>query len=153
MSNEQSPKTDSPDRRLGDQLKREALADRPEFSSGLHDRIMTEIVARGNSPAIDDLLSLARKRKPLLRAIQLAAIAAAILIAIFAIDELRRGGDTSDVVPRIVAPGNVATVNPPPRAELSFDDLDHTAGIALRLVVDQLPIEVPADDWGLPAVN
>jgi hypothetical protein len=153
MSNEESQETNSPERRLAEQLKREALADRPAFSAGLHDRIMTGIVARGNVPAVDELLPLGRKRKPLLRAIQWAGIAAAILIAIFAIDQFPRSSNMPKSEPRVVGPPIVPTVNPPPHAEVSFDDLDHTAGIALRLVVDQLPIEVPADDWGLPAIN
>lgn len=154
MSDELSQKADSPERRLAEQLKRDALADRPAFSAGLHDRVMSGIVARGGSPAVEELLSVAWKRNPLRRAIQYVTIATAILIAIFAVDRFRRGGDNAqDVTPPRVGPGSVATISPHRPAELSFEDLDHTAGIALRLVVDQLPIEVPADDWGLPTIN
>lgn len=154
MSDKQSQMPDSPERRLAEQLKRDALADRPAFSAGLNDRVMAGIVARGNSPSFEELRPLTRKRNPLRRAIPWAAIAAAILVAIFAIDRFRRGGDKAqDVTPPDVGPGSVATISPHCPAELSFDDLDRTAGIALRLVVDQLPIEVPADYWGLPTIN
>ncbi|HEY2146503.1 MAG TPA: hypothetical protein VGH32_01110 [Pirellulales bacterium] len=148
MSDDQSKKADSPERRLAEQLKRDALADRPTFSAGLHNRVMAGIVARDNSPTLGELLSVARKRNPLRRAIQWATIAAVILIGLFAIDQFRRRGDrVQEVTPRDEGLGGIAIVSPHPRSELSFDDLDHTAGIALRLVVDQLPIEVPADDW------
>ncbi len=154
MSDEQTQNSDSPVRRLAERLKREGLTDRPAFSAGLHDRVMAGIVARDNSPALEELLSVARKRNPLRRAIQWATIAAAILIGLFAIDQFRRSGDRPhEVAPRDDGLGGIAIVSPHPRSELSFDDLDHTAGIALRLVVDQLPIEIPADEWGLPAIN
>ena len=33
----------------------------------------------------------------------------------------------------------------------SLDDLNRGAGLAVKLVVDRLPMDVPTDDWGLPS--
>jgi hypothetical protein len=153
MSNEQSQNSDSLDSRLADQLKREALADRPAFSAGLHDRMMAAIVASDLAPAAEPLPAVTPKRSLWRGSIPWAVVAAAILIAIFAIEQFRRsGGDPGNMVPHDRATDQVAQVIPHV-GELTMDDLDRTAGVALRFVVDQLPIDVPADDWGLPAVN
>jgi hypothetical protein len=149
--NEQSRKSDSPDGHFAEQLKRQAAADRPSFCVDLHDRVMANIVASGRLHAAKPLVTLVKKGSLRRRAIQWPAIAAAMLIAIIAIDQFRRGGGNSTI--GVPPHPDVAQVQPSTRTEVSFDDLDHTAGIALRLVVDQLPIEVPADDWGLPKVN
>jgi hypothetical protein len=151
--NELSPKSGSPDTRFAEKLKREATANRPPFSAELHDRIMTAIVASGRLHGAEPLVTLAQKGGVFKRAIQWSAITAAIVIGIIATDQFRPGGETPpNVVVPIHGSDHVAVVQPT-RGEVSFDDLDHTAGIALRLVVDQLPIEVPADEWGLPTVN
>ncbi|HKD38530.1 MAG TPA: hypothetical protein VKB78_17075 [Pirellulales bacterium] len=152
MSNEQSQKPHSLDCQFADQFKREARAERPAFSPTLHNRVMAAIVASDALPAVNEMLSVGRKRRPLRRAIQWAAIAAAILIAIFAIDQFRRGGNSADIVPREHSTAGIVKISPP-ADELSFDDLNRTAGIALRFMADQLPIDVHADDWGLPALN
>ncbi len=35
----------------------------------------------------------------------------------------------------------------------SLDDLNRGAGLAVKLVVDRLPLDVPTDDWGLPSAE
>jgi hypothetical protein len=152
MSNEHFNKTDSDERRLGEQLKSEALAERPAFSANLHARVMAAVSLPDNSAAASEPL---RRQRTIRRiAIKWAAIAAGLLIAALGINQLRHTDNNSLPPP---APSNhstdlVVTSKSPP-ANFSFDDLNHSAGVAIRLVVDQLPIDVPADDWGLPSVE
>ncbi len=76
------------------------------------------------------------------------AVAAGLLIAALGIMQL--GGSGSIPVPSNLpfnVPSGVA-VTKPTGDTISLDDLDHGTVAAVRLVVDQLPIEVPAVDWG-----
>jgi hypothetical protein len=152
MSNDHVSKTASVEGRLAEQLKREAITMRPAYSLDLHARIMTEISSLGNSIGTSEPFST--KRSSRWAAVKWAAIAAGLLIAVLGINQLRHTGDDS-LLP--AHPANhstdVAVTSKSLLASFSFDDFNHDAGLAIRLVVDQLPIDVPADDWGLPAVE
>jgi hypothetical protein len=151
MSNDHSGQSEPVEGRLVEQLKREAITMRPAYSLDLHARIMTEISSLGNSIASDQF---PKQRSACWATIKWAAIAAGLLVAAIGIIQLRRTGDDS-LLP--THPANhstdVAVTSKLQPAGFSFDDFNHNAGLAIRLVVDQLPIDVPADDWGLPAVE
>ncbi len=143
-----SEPTKNAEQLLGEQLKKESLAERPAFSAGLRARVMAEVAAPGDVTVADGKSRSASFRR---KALRWAAIAAGLLASALGIYELRQpGGDpplpsndpSRDLV--VVTQGGT---------KLNFDDLNHGAGIALRLVVDQLPIDVPADDWGLPSIE
>jgi hypothetical protein len=152
MSNDHVSKMEPIEGRLAEQLKREALAERPAYSPDLHARVMAEISSLGDSIAANE--PLPKKRNARSAAAKWAAIAAGLLIVAIGINQLRRAGDDS-LLP--AHPTNHSTDVATPSKSLptgfSFDDFNHNAGLAIRLVVDQLPIDIPADDWGLPAVE
>ena len=152
MSNDHVSKTASVEGRLAEQLKREALAERPPYSTELQARVMTEISSLGSSILASE--PLLKQRSARRAAVKWAAIAAGLLIAAIGINQLRRAGDDS-LSPAHPAnqSADVAVTSKSHPAGFSFDDFNHNAGLAIRLVVDQLPIDVPADDWGLPAVE
>jgi hypothetical protein len=152
MSNDHLSKTEPVEGRLADQLKREAFAERPAFSPELHARVMAEISSLGNSIAANE--PFPTKRSARWAAVKWAAIAAGLLIMAMGINQLRSTSNDSllPAHPRNHSTDLAATSKSLP-ANFSFDDFNHNAGLAIRLVVDQLPIDVPADDWGLPAVE
>ena len=112
---------------------------------------MAEISSLGNSISTNE--PLPKRRSLRWAAVKWAAIAAGLFIAAIGIDQMRRGND-SILPPHPTSHSTdlAATSNSLP-ADFSFDKFNHNAGLAIRLVVDQLPIDVPADDWGLPAVE
>jgi hypothetical protein len=152
MRNEHSS---NPDSRhvLSERLKREALADRPPFSEILHRRIMDAVEAPIADRAAEPELP-AEPRGTRRTSASWAAIAAGLLIAALGIAQF--GGPANDAShPDQLGSGAdhpaVATTFPGER--FSLDDLNHGAGVAMRLVFDQLPIDLPMDEWGLPSVD
>jgi hypothetical protein len=135
------------EQRLGEQLRREALAERPSFAPDLHARVMSAIAEKGDSSVLATLPTVQSLRRLVIR---WSAIAAGLAVVAFGASQLHRSGGPPSL------PGNsadkvVRTTSTP--SEFTIDDFNHGASVALRLVVDQLPIEVPADDWGLPAIE
>ncbi len=126
--------------------------ERPAYSPDLHARVMAEIASLGNSIAANE--PLPKQRRARWATVKWSAIAAGLLIAAIGINQSRRTSD--DSLPP-AHPSNrsrdLAAISKPLPPDFSFDKFNHNAGLAIRLVVDQLPIDVPADDWGLPAVE
>jgi hypothetical protein len=148
MRNEDSRQSDSSQCRLSARLKTEALAERPAFSDMLHARIMHAIDAPGGP-----VTTIARDVRSPWSAARWIAIAAGLLIAALGIMQL--GGPGSLPVPSNPSsnvPNGIA-VTKPTGDTISLDDLDHGAVAAVRLVVDQLPIEVPTVDWGSALID
>jgi hypothetical protein len=148
MRDEHSHPSDSSQCRLAVRLKAEALAERPAFSETFHARIMGAIEAPSD-PGTPTTVAVRPRRS----AASLIAIAAGLLIAALGIMQL--GGSGSIPVPSNLpfnVPSGVA-VTRPTGDTISLDDLDHGAVAAVRLVVDQLPIEVPTVDWGSALVD
>jgi hypothetical protein len=146
MRNERS-NSSSPDSKFAETLKLEAFAERPAFSDALHARIMQAVEAPHSTATI------VRAAKPHWPAARWVAIAAGLLVAALGVMQL--GGSSDNRLlpnPHAKAPDHVAVKEPAGDA-LSLDDLDHGAAVAVGLVVDQLPIEVPAVDWGSALVD
>ena len=148
MRNEHSNPSASIEGKLAARLKLEAFAERPAFSDMLHARIMdaTEAPSGPVTPATGAV-------RPRRSAATWIAIAAGLLIAALGIMQL--GGPGSIPVPSNLpfnVPSGIA-VTKPTGDTISLDDLDHGAVAAVRLVVDQLPIEVPTVDWGSAFVD
>jgi hypothetical protein len=147
MPNEHANPSASPGGAFAERLKLEALAERPAFSDALHARIMQAVEApHSASPSLRD-----RERR--WSAARWVAIAAGLLVAALGVMQLGGSGDNRmPPNPFAKAPDRVA-VKEPAGDTLSLDDLDHGAAVAVGLVVDQLPIEVPAVDWGSALVD
>jgi hypothetical protein len=147
MRSEHSHRSTSIESKLAERLTAEAFVERPAFSDTLHARMM-QAIAVPQSPA-----TFKRGDKSGWSATRWIAIAAGLLFAALGVMQLGGSNDarlqgnppgpTTNRVAVVEAAGN----------RLSLDDLDHGAAIAVQLVVDQLPIEVPAVDWGAALVD
>lgn len=145
----ESPRIKDPaEQRLAEQLRSEALAEQPAFSAGLHARIMAEVAKPSESNVPAPLSASHSLRR---NAIQWAVVAASLAAVALGVSQLFRFEGDLQPLPRNTSEHVVRSASMP--SKYSIDDFNHGAGIALRLVVDQLPIEVPADDWGLPAIE
>jgi hypothetical protein len=141
MRNEDSNPSASMEGKLAERLNVEALAERPKFSDALHGRILRAIETPGGQATIERTTSRRSSASWI-------AIAAGLLVAGLGVMQL--GGPSNIPTPRIppdYAPNGVAVIESVGNT-VSLDDLDRGTVAAVRLVVDQLPIEVPAVDWG-----
>jgi hypothetical protein len=140
MRNELSNPSVSTEGQLAARLKLEAVAERPAFSDALHARILRTI----ETPGAETKIERTRSRRSSASWI---AIAAGLLVAALGVMQL--GGPSNIPVPRNQldnAPNGVTVVESAGDT-ISLDDLDRGTIAAVRLVVDQLPIEVPTVDW------
>jgi hypothetical protein len=141
MHNEHSNPSASTEGQLAARLKLEAFAERPAFSDALHARILRAIETPGGQATIERTTSRRSSASWI-------AIAAGLLVAALGVMQL--GGPSNipaPLFPRDNAPNGVAVVESV-GDKVSLDDLDRGTVAAVRLVVDQLPIEVPTVDWG-----
>jgi hypothetical protein len=155
---EQHNSRDRDDRQLAEQFQTDAERCRPAFSEALHRRTMVAVRAaeKGELPP-----SIADRRRHWLRVA--AAVAASLLI--LAAGVWRLSGRRSPAAPadqQIAAGGTgqrsrpVLAVTAPATSAVqnySLDDLNRGAGLAVKLVVDRLPLDVPTEDWGLPSTE
>lgn len=142
------------ERRLARQLKQDAALEAPQFSHALHERVMSAVRAADGdtreSRRADRFTPRRWWRYSAAAAILLAALGLWRVAAWTAgpgVNALTEQRET--VVSPVVANGATASRS----ADVSIEELNHGAAVALRLVVDRAPIELPADDWGLPKVE
>ncbi len=156
MSEKNSYKFDGPaDRQLAERLTRDARVGEHPFSEALHVRIVTATV-ECKSPVVGESSRTAGKRRP--GTIAWLAIAASLLVLLAGGWRLLRGPEPVGSLDRsaarqLVIQNRFGHPDGASSDDYSLDDLNHSAGLALRLVVDQLPMDVSADEWGLPRVQ
>jgi hypothetical protein len=144
MRKEHSNLPASTEGKLAGRLKAEARFDRPAFSDALQERIMRSVAAPITS-APHTPATIGRYAASRWSVARWVTIAAGLLIAALGDTRLQQN-------PRTPASSGVATAQPV-GDQVTLDDLDHGAAAAVQLVVDQLPIEVPAVDWGAALVD
>jgi hypothetical protein len=151
MHSEPSGEFQSSEQLLEQRLNSEALAARPLFSEDLHVRVMTAIAAPHDAEA--DLVTPPIQHRSRRKMALWAAIAASMLIAVPLVAQFWTARDNSARTGQPTnGPGGLAVDNPA-HVNISLDDINRNATLAFRLMVDQLPIEVPADEWELTSVN
>jgi hypothetical protein len=154
MSEQRNPRKHD-ERRFADQCRADAERCRPAFSEALHRRIMVAVRAADK----DELPRITDRRRPWFRVA--AAMAASLLIlAAGAWQFSRRQSSPAPAdhqIAALTAPSAAAVV---PTTSVtatvqnySLDDLNRGAGLAMKLVIDRLPLDVPTDDWGLPSAD
>jgi hypothetical protein len=139
------------ERQLAERLRGDADHLEQPFSESLHARIMSATIAAEPSVSIKRPEKTgSSRRRP---ALWWTALAAGLLIVALGAWRLEQttwpsGGQRSSTEAALIVQHDAGSSD-----AYSLDDLNHGAGLALRLVVDQLPMDVPADDWGLPSVH
>jgi hypothetical protein len=142
---------DVDERKLADRCQADADINRPAFSEALHGRIMTAVRAEKHElPAPS-----CRESRRVVRVA--AAIAASLLVVAALAWQIASRTETAPAVQQVAtvaAPQSPTAIAPAPATALvqdySLDDLNRGAGLAMKLVIDRLPIDVPTEDWGLP---
>ncbi len=140
------------ERWLARQLRDAARRDRPDFSESLHERIIQSVRPR---------VAIAKPRRYWPTAARLGAAAAVVVIAVAArslVDSAKLAGENKTPVAVATSvgssspTGNGSSAVPNSNslaANYTLDDLSRDAKATAHLLVDQLPFETPADDWGL----
>jgi hypothetical protein len=165
------------ERWLARQLRDAARREQPQFSESLHQRIMQAVrptaAERFVAPRAESRSGAPRRRSYRKSAAWLTAAAVTVLAAVIAGRRLvgpdkqngsqpLQSGITQSVAVQPTpsskqtvdgAPSQSADVQPNEivslTANYTFDDLTRDAQATAHLLVDQLPFETPADEWGL----